>query len=163
IRSLVDCGVASDVETVIVDGQVIMDNRHIPAAPALDVLLARAQRFAEAYWATYPQLSWDGRTAADTFPNAFPWLEGPLSYRLCSPTGGVQPSPAQTIRFGVSWQPGFHSRYVRMPRSRCAPLLVVSMRKRTHWVLPSITCWALPGTPFARPSLRRSSAQNCWR
>ena len=78
IRSLVDCGVASDVETVIVDGQVVMDNRHIPAAPALDALLARAQRFAEAYWATYPQLSWDGRTAAETFPNAFPWVEGPL-------------------------------------------------------------------------------------
>jgi cytosine/adenosine deaminase-related metal-dependent hydrolase len=78
IRSLVDCGVASDVETVIVDGQVIMDNRHIPAAPALDALLARAQRFAEAYWAAYPQLSWDGRTAAETFPNAFAWAEGPL-------------------------------------------------------------------------------------
>jgi cytosine/adenosine deaminase-related metal-dependent hydrolase len=78
IRSLVDCGVASDVETVIVDGQVVMDNRHIPMAPALNALLARAQQFAEAYWATYPQLSWDGRTATDTFPNAFPWVEGPL-------------------------------------------------------------------------------------
>src|SRR4029434_493914 len=65
IRSLVDCGVASDVETVIVDGQVVMDNRHIPAAPILDVLLARAQRCAGAYVATYPPLSWDGRTAAE--------------------------------------------------------------------------------------------------
>jgi 5-methylthioadenosine/S-adenosylhomocysteine deaminase len=78
IRSLVDCGRASDVETVIVDGQIVMDNHHIPAAPALDALLACAQRFAEAYWAMYPQLSWDGRPAAETFPNAFPWLEGPL-------------------------------------------------------------------------------------
>jgi len=76
IRSLVDCGVASDVQTVIVDGQTVMDHRHIPAAPALDTLLARAQRFAEAYWAAYPALSWDGRSAAETFPNAFPWLEG---------------------------------------------------------------------------------------
>jgi hypothetical protein len=66
IRSLVACGVAGDVETVIVDGQVVMDNRHIPAAPALDTLLARAQRFAEAYWAAYPQLSWDGRTACSS-------------------------------------------------------------------------------------------------
>ena len=33
---------------------------------------------AEAYWAMYPQLSWDGHTAAETFPNAFPWVEGPL-------------------------------------------------------------------------------------
>ena len=75
IRSLVDCGVASDVEIVIVDGQTVMDHRHIPAAPALDTLLARVQRFAEAYWAAYAQLSWDGRTAAETFPNAFPWME----------------------------------------------------------------------------------------
>ena len=29
-------------------------------------------------WATYPQWSWDGRTAAATFPNAFPGAEGPL-------------------------------------------------------------------------------------
>jgi 5-methylthioadenosine/S-adenosylhomocysteine deaminase len=75
IRSLVDCGVASDVQTVIVDGQIVMDHRHIPAAPALDALLARAQQFAEAYWSAYPQLSWDGRTTAETFPNAFPWVE----------------------------------------------------------------------------------------
>ena len=47
-----------------------------PAAPALEVLLARAQQFAEAYWAAYPQWSWDGRSAAVTFPNAFPWAEG---------------------------------------------------------------------------------------
>lgn len=75
IRSLVDCGVASDVDTVIVAGRVIMENRHIPAAPALDTLLARAQQYAEAYWAAYAQLSWDGRGAAETFPHAFPWLE----------------------------------------------------------------------------------------
>jgi hypothetical protein len=78
IRSLVDCSRASDVETVIVNGQIVMDNRYIPAAPALDALLARARRFAEAYWVAYTQLSWDGRTAAETFPNAFPWVEGPL-------------------------------------------------------------------------------------
>jgi cytosine/adenosine deaminase-related metal-dependent hydrolase len=74
IRSLVDCGVASDVETVIVDGQVIMDQRHVPGAPPLDTLLACAQRFAEAYWAAYPQLDWQGRTATEAFPNAFPWV-----------------------------------------------------------------------------------------
>ena len=75
IRSLVDCGVASDVESVIVDGQVIMENRHIPGAPSMDQLLARAQTFAESYWASYPQLDWHGRTADEAFPNAFPWGE----------------------------------------------------------------------------------------
>jgi len=29
-------------------------------------------------WTTHPQWFWDGRTAAATFPNAFPWVEGPL-------------------------------------------------------------------------------------
>ena len=75
IRSLVDCGVASDVETVIVDGQVVMERRHIPGAPALDHLLRRAQALAEAYWSAYATLDWAGRTAEETFPNAYPWDE----------------------------------------------------------------------------------------
>jgi 5-methylthioadenosine/S-adenosylhomocysteine deaminase len=75
IRSLVDCGVASDVETVIVDGQIVMENRQIPGAPALETLLARAQQFAEAYWSHYAELDWQGRPADEVFPNAFPWAE----------------------------------------------------------------------------------------
>ena len=75
IRSLVDCGVASDVETVIVDGQVIMEKRHIPGAPPLPELLGQAQQYANAYWAYYPELDWHGRTAAQAFPNAYDWVE----------------------------------------------------------------------------------------
>ena len=75
IRSLVDCGVASDVETVVVDGNVVMENRHIPDAPPLPALLAQAQGFAERYWAAYPQLDWRGRSASEAFANAFPWAE----------------------------------------------------------------------------------------
>jgi cytosine/adenosine deaminase-related metal-dependent hydrolase len=75
IRSLVDCGVASDVETVIVDGRLVMEHRHIPAAPPLPDLLARAQEYAEAYWQRYMQLDWNGRTAQEAFPNAFPWVD----------------------------------------------------------------------------------------
>ena len=75
IRSLVDCGVAGDVETVIVDGKVVMENRHIPGAPPIDSLLTRAQAFAEAYWSAYAQLDWQGRSADEAFPNAFPWSE----------------------------------------------------------------------------------------
>ncbi len=75
IRSLVDCGVASDVETVIVDGNLVMENRQIPGAPALDDLLVRAQRYAESYWNNYPQLDWNRRTAEEAFPNAFPWVD----------------------------------------------------------------------------------------
>src|SRR5262245_41843234 len=67
----------------------------------------------------------------------------------------------QTIRFSALWQRGFPSRCVRMTQYRCAPPLVVSMQLRTPWVFPPMTCWALPGMPFARHSLRRSSARNC--
>lgn len=75
IRSLVDCGVASDVETVIVDGKIVMENRHIPGAPPLAELLQQAQQYAEAYWDTYAELDWNGRSAAQAYPNAFPWVD----------------------------------------------------------------------------------------
>ncbi len=75
IRSLVDCGVASDVETVVVDGQVVMEHRHIPEAPPLALLLEQAQGFAEEYWAAYAQLDWSGRSASEAFANAFPWTD----------------------------------------------------------------------------------------
>ena len=75
IRSLVDCGLASDVETVIVDGKTVMENCHIPGAPALEHLLRRAQQFAEAYWQAYAQLDWNGRSVDEAFPNAFSWVE----------------------------------------------------------------------------------------
>jgi 5-methylthioadenosine/S-adenosylhomocysteine deaminase len=75
IRSLVDCGVASDVETVVVNGEIVMDNRHIPDAPPLRTLLGQAQAFAAQYWATYPELDWHGRHAHDAFSNAFPWVD----------------------------------------------------------------------------------------
>lgn len=75
IRSLVDCGVASDVETVIVDGQPIMENRQVAAAPAIAELLQHAQHYAEAYWDNYAQLDWAQRPAAEAFPNAFAWAD----------------------------------------------------------------------------------------
>jgi len=73
IRSLVDCGVASDVETVVIDGNIVMDNRRIPHAPPLEMLLGQAQCFAERYWAAYHQCDWQRRHASAAFANAFPW------------------------------------------------------------------------------------------
>jgi hypothetical protein len=75
IRSLIDCGMASDVETVSLDGKVVMEERQIPGAPPIGQLLARAQAFAEAYWSAFAQLDWPGRTADEAFPSAFPWAE----------------------------------------------------------------------------------------
>ena len=75
IRSLVDCGVASDIETVVVDGKMVMENRRIPNAPPLPALLEQAQRYAEQYWTAYSQLDWSGRSASEAYANAFPWAE----------------------------------------------------------------------------------------
>jgi 5-methylthioadenosine/S-adenosylhomocysteine deaminase len=75
IRSLVDCGVAGDVESVIVDGKMVMGDRQIPSAPPIGEVLGRAQAFAEAYWSAYAQLDWQGNTADEAFPDAFPWAE----------------------------------------------------------------------------------------
>lgn len=75
IRSLVDCGVASDVESVVVDGNIIMENRQVPTAPPINDLLQRVQHYAEAYWKHYAQLDWDERPAAEAFPNAFAWAD----------------------------------------------------------------------------------------
>ncbi|MCZ6873546.1 MAG: chlorohydrolase family protein [bacterium] len=75
IRSLVDCGVASDVESVIVDGDLIMENRRISALHDVEELLHRAQQYAESYWAEYAQLDWDHRPAEEAFPNAFAWAD----------------------------------------------------------------------------------------
>jgi cytosine/adenosine deaminase-related metal-dependent hydrolase len=75
IRSLVDCGVASDVESVIVDGNMVMEHRQIPGAPPVGELLGRAQAFAEAYWSAYARLDWQGKTADEAFPDAFPWAD----------------------------------------------------------------------------------------
>jgi cytosine/adenosine deaminase-related metal-dependent hydrolase len=75
IRSLVDCGVASDVETVIVEGQVIMHNRHIPEAPPLELLLGQAQRLAQQYWDACPEWDWQRRSAGEAFANAYAWVD----------------------------------------------------------------------------------------
>jgi hypothetical protein len=66
---------ASDVETVSLDGKVVMEDRQIPGAPPIGQLSARAQAFAEACWFASAQLDWQGRTADEAFPNAFPWAE----------------------------------------------------------------------------------------
>lgn len=49
IRSLVECGIADDVETVIVDGRICMENREIPGAD-LEQLRVKAQSAGEYIW-----------------------------------------------------------------------------------------------------------------
>jgi cytosine/adenosine deaminase-related metal-dependent hydrolase len=73
IKSLVECGIGDDVETVIVDGVVRMEHRRIPGVDLAD-LRTRAQTAAEAVWARWPE--WDplGRTAEAMSPWSFPLM-----------------------------------------------------------------------------------------
>jgi cytosine/adenosine deaminase-related metal-dependent hydrolase len=75
IKSLVECGFGDDVETVMVDGRVVMDRRQIPGVDVED-LRARAQAAGEASWATIQE--WDplGRTADQMSPLSFPIRTG---------------------------------------------------------------------------------------
>jgi 5-methylthioadenosine/S-adenosylhomocysteine deaminase len=74
IKSLVECGIGDDVETVIVDGVVRMEHRRIPGID-LDDLRRRAQDAGEAVWSGLP--AWDalGRTAEQMSPWSFPRID----------------------------------------------------------------------------------------
>jgi cytosine/adenosine deaminase-related metal-dependent hydrolase len=71
IRSLVECGIGDDVETVIVDGRVCMENRIIPD---LDLVRLRdsAQRVGERMWADWATWDPQGRSAEQVNPWSFP-------------------------------------------------------------------------------------------
>jgi 5-methylthioadenosine/S-adenosylhomocysteine deaminase len=71
IKSLVDCGVGDDVDTVIVNGNVCMENG---AIPGLDIAALRdqAQRSGEHVWSTVQDWDPRGRTAEEASPWSFP-------------------------------------------------------------------------------------------
>jgi hypothetical protein len=71
IKSLVDCGIGDDVETVIVDGKVCVEDDRIPGVDLAE-LRSRAQAAGERVWSGWA--SWDplGRTADEMSPFSFP-------------------------------------------------------------------------------------------
>ena len=71
IKSLIDCGIGDDVETVIVDGNVCMEQGCIPGIDLAE-LRARAQAAGERVWSGWA--SWDplGRSADEMSPFSFP-------------------------------------------------------------------------------------------
>jgi len=73
VKSLVECGIGDDVETVIVDGVVRMERRRIPGVDVDDVR-RRAQEAGEAVWSRLQE--WDalGRTAEQMSPWSFPLM-----------------------------------------------------------------------------------------
>lgn len=70
IKSLVECGVGDDVETVIVDGVVRMSNRAIPGVDFAD-LSARAQTAGERIWSGWQHWDPHGRTAQEMSPFSY--------------------------------------------------------------------------------------------
>ena len=71
ISALVDCGIGDDVETVLVDGKIVMNNRVIPDLD-LPELLDDLQVAAQHYWDTAHH--WDplGKTADESSPMSYP-------------------------------------------------------------------------------------------
>jgi 5-methylthioadenosine/S-adenosylhomocysteine deaminase len=74
VKSLVECGVGDDVETVIIDGKTVMENRSIPGVD-FSKIRSDAQAAGEKVWATLPD--WDplGRTAESACPWCYPTAE----------------------------------------------------------------------------------------
>jgi len=71
VKSMVDCGVGDDVELVMVDGQVLMENRQIPGCD-LEALRREAQAFGETFWARLPEWNLLGQTHEEACPWSFP-------------------------------------------------------------------------------------------
>jgi cytosine/adenosine deaminase-related metal-dependent hydrolase len=71
IKSLIDCGIGDDVDTVIVDGVVRMENRRIPGID-FAALRAQAQAAGNRVWSGWR--NWDplGRSADEMSPYSFP-------------------------------------------------------------------------------------------
>jgi len=77
IKALVQCATGDDVETVIVDGAVVVENRRVVGVDE-HALLAEAQRECERLWATVPEWDWQQRSVEEFSPNSFPPLEADL-------------------------------------------------------------------------------------
>jgi len=71
IKSLIDCGIGDDVDTVIVDGIVRMENGQIPGVDFAK-LRADAQAAGERVWSRWQEWDPNGRTADEMSPYSFP-------------------------------------------------------------------------------------------
>ena len=71
IKSLVDCGSQRDVETIIVDGQTLLEAGE-PTRIDEQKLLAEIQESAERFWASVPEWRAHGETVDDIAPMSAP-------------------------------------------------------------------------------------------
>jgi len=73
VKSLIECGVGDDVDTVIIDGKIVMENRKIPGLD-IEELRKQAQTSGEKVWAALPEWDLLGRTADAACPFCYPLL-----------------------------------------------------------------------------------------
>lgn len=75
IKSLVECGSGTDVETIIVDGQTLLEDGR---ATRLDeaTLLAQVDESAQLYWDSLPQWRAHGQSIDDVAPMSYPVRRG---------------------------------------------------------------------------------------
>ena len=71
INALVEYGSGADVETVIVDGEVVVENGRSTRIDD-DELFAQAQTGANHAWDNWAARDWNGRTVEEIIPPAFP-------------------------------------------------------------------------------------------
>jgi len=70
IKSLIDCGIGDDVNTVIVDGETRMENGRIPGIDIAE-LRRQAQAAGERVWSGWKNWDPHGRTADEMSPYSF--------------------------------------------------------------------------------------------
>lgn len=75
IKALVDAGSGRDVDTVIVDGKVLVQDGRLARVDEEQVV-ARAREATRRYWSQVPAWRWDGAGVERIIPPAFPLLRG---------------------------------------------------------------------------------------
>jgi cytosine/adenosine deaminase-related metal-dependent hydrolase len=74
IKSLIECGDGRDVETVIVDGQVLVEGCR-PTRLDEQALLAAVRAEGERLWHAVPEWHWSGKTLDEIVPPSYPIRE----------------------------------------------------------------------------------------
>ncbi len=77
IKNIVYSAETHDVETVIIDGEIVMANRRVLRAADERTLAERLQAAGERMWPRMKDYDWAGRTADELSPPSYPWWEGP--------------------------------------------------------------------------------------
>jgi cytosine/adenosine deaminase-related metal-dependent hydrolase len=74
IKSLVECGSQQDIETIVVDGRILLEERK-PQTVDEAALLRDVQRSGEMVWEDLPKRHWRGVTSDEAVPMSYPVRE----------------------------------------------------------------------------------------